>query len=72
MTMAAPPMLGSADDMTCPRPGCDRTFACDACMHAHLVRRYNVRYAEVFGPVSEAFVHFCDEHEGVSPSMLGI
>jgi hypothetical protein len=56
----------------CPKPGCGRTFSCDGCLHAHLVRRYQVRYADAFGPVHDAWVEFCDEHRGMSPSALGV
>ena len=58
-------------EMRCPKQGCERTFTCDACLHTHLVRRYKVRYAEVFGRVNDAWVEFCDDHADCSPSMLG-
>lgn len=61
-----------ATDMRCPTPACARTFGCDACLHAHLLRRHQARYSEAFGRVDEAFLGFCDEHVGVSPSMLGM
>lgn len=56
----------------CPNPGCARTFSCDGCLHAHLVRRYQVRYADAFGPVHDAWIEFCDDHRGMSPSALGL
>lgn len=53
-------------------PACQQTFACDACLHVHLVRRYNTRYADVFGRTPEAFVAFCERHADCSPAMLGL
>jgi hypothetical protein len=55
----------------CPNPTCSRTFACDACLHVHLVRTYNVRWVDAFGPTQDAWVEFCDGHEDFTPSMLG-
>lgn len=61
-----------ASTMSCPNPACTRSFACDACLHAHLVRRHDARYADAFGRVDEAFLHFCDDHGGFTASMLGL
>lgn len=61
-----------ANNVKCPDPACGRTFACDACLHAHLLRRHNVRYGEVFGPTHEAWLSFCEQHADVSPTMLGL
>lgn len=73
MAMSSQELTGlQASEMPCPNPACERTFACDACLHAHLVRRYGKRYGEVFGRVDEAFLHFCPGHQGVSPTLLGL
>jgi hypothetical protein len=36
-----------------------------------LVDLHGVRYAEVFGAQDPAFVRFCTQHRGLSPSVLG-
>ncbi|MCA1814646.1 MAG: hypothetical protein LC624_12000, partial [Halobacteriales archaeon] len=64
--------LATGPAIACPNPGCARSFACDACMHGHLVRRHNARYVDAFGPTHESLVDFCAEHAACSPSMLGI
>lgn len=66
------PVALHANEVPCPRQGCDRSFTCDACLHAHLLRRYGVRYVDVFGPTQDAWLHFCDDHAGAPPSMLGV
>lgn len=71
MAMSATDLRSEAA-ITCPTPGCARSFACDACMHGHLLRRHNARYVDAFGPVHDAFVDFCDGHAACSTSMLGI
>ena len=60
------------EGVRCPMAGCTRVFACDACMHAHLMRNYRLGYAEVFGPNQEAWVDFCDDHAACTPSALGL
>jgi hypothetical protein len=61
--------LGSVE---CPMQGCVETFDCDACMHLHLLENYNLRYAEVFGPVhNDAWLDFCDRHATFSAGALG-
>lgn len=54
----------------CPNPDCAEVFTCDVCLHVHLVNRYATRYADVYGPVHDAYVELCDEHAACSTGML--
>jgi len=58
--------------VNCPAVGCERAFACDACLHGHLGRRHDARYVDAFGPHDAALVDFCPQHASCSPSMLGL
>ena len=61
-----------ADAVPCPKPGCGRSFTCDACLHLHLMRNYKMRWVDVYGSGRDAWVAFCDQHASCTPSMLGL
>lgn len=50
----------------------DHAYGCDACMHAHLLRRHDVRYSEVFGPAMDPWTQLCKTHATCVGSMLGM
>jgi hypothetical protein len=58
--------------LLCPFATCADGATCEACLHVHLVDVHGVRYGEVFGPQDPALLAFCDQHEHLSPSALGV
>lgn len=56
-----------------PCPGChERAFACDACLHRHLVERHAVRYSDVFGHAPEGWTQLCTTHSACLRTMMGL
>ncbi len=56
---------------TCPTPGCETSYDCDACLDDHLREAHAASYREAFGPVPATWLGLCPQHLAVEPTRLG-